>query len=899
MAANNVANIVVQANTDGATTALEKAARATDQVTTASQAAGAQLADLNRQTQATSKAQSEATAAINRMRQAQDEATLTARAFGENSKEAAEAQARLARAVDTAKKAEAAAKVELDGLKNGLAATSAAADKASPALARATTETNRLSAAAERNANELKKAELSQLASARASNKAASGFGNIATVAAGAVAAGAVASLTNLLKEGFTAAIATGASYETMRIALETTVGSASKAATEFERLQQFAAATPYGVEEVTNAFIKLGNRGIEPTDRLLTSFGNTASAMGKTLDDYVEAVADAVTGENERLKEFGIVGKKNGDMIAYTFKGVTEEVRFNAESITEYLTKIGETEFAGGMERQSQSLAGMWSTQKDNAAALADEFTQGLAPALKDIMASFGGVDENGRSFAKSLGEDVGAAAKVFVTIMREIVDTLSGDNGAIAKFGLLTVATGGLYIPFKAASEAASWMSEAIYGEQEALASVIQPATEFGGITLEIANAMGGAIQQTDAWRGASLLLTEALRLQAVEQEYANEQAKLAATMVGPAVPATGFSLDSKGNHNPDKVKKGKKSKTAAAVSSGDMAIARIGEGREDTDAIALEANIMDRSNAAAAEAAAIDENISARERSIEAIDREIEAREAAGLATDDLLARRFEQERALQDFTVANIKDRSRLEELQTRTQKQQHDKRLRDLKATYAKEQQETAKRQAHLEIMAGHVEGFSNAVVGAMDEEAEGSKGAVAKSLSAWLKGIRTQMVVKGAVELAWVAASAATFNPAGVAAHGTAAAMAFAAAAAAGIAGAAIGAAVPSDSGSAATASAGAGAGAASAAPTGGAGGGGGSGGDGNEKQKVPLSYEQSRRDADMPQQAQRSNSAQAPVTINITGGYIGDERKLAAELDRVLRKAPREGRRY
>ncbi|MBP8297490.1 MAG: hypothetical protein KAX84_15365, partial [Burkholderiales bacterium] len=410
---------------------------------------------------------------------------------------------------------------------------------------------------------------------------------------------------------------------------------------------------------------------------------------------------------------------------------------------------------------------------------------------------------------------------------------------------------------------------------------------------------------IFESDAWRKAtedSKARGEALSQEAV---FAERQAKAYAKMAAEQeahLDAQAMASITMGPAPPPKSKakgRGARKTEAAAVSSSDMAIARIGEGREDTDAIALEANIMDRSNAAAAEAAAIDENISARERSIEAIDREIEAREAAGLATDDLLARRFEQEQALQDFTVANIKDRSRLEEWQTRSQKQQHDKRLRDLKATYAAEQKEQAKRQAHLQIMAGHVEGFSSAVVGAMDEEAEGSKGAVAKSLSAWLKGIRTQMIVKGAVELAWVAASAATFNPAGVAAHGTAAAMAFAAAAAAGIAGAAIGAAVPSDSGSAATASAGAGAGAASAAPTGGAGGGGGgSGGDGNEKQKVPVSYEQSRRDADMPQQAQR-NSAQAPVTINITGGYIGDERKLAAELDRVLRKAPREGRRY
>ena len=44
-------------------------------------------------------------------------------------------------------------------------------------------------------------------------------------------------------------------------------------------------------------------------------------------LDDMVEAVADATTGEFERLKEFGIRASSQGDKVALTFRGVTTTV--------------------------------------------------------------------------------------------------------------------------------------------------------------------------------------------------------------------------------------------------------------------------------------------------------------------------------------------------------------------------------------------------------------------------------------------------------------------------------------------------------------------------------------------------------------------------------------------
>lgn len=172
-----------------------------------------------------------------------------------------------------------------------------------------------------------------------------------------------------------TLAVKTAADFEKLNVALLTTFQGNEKAAkSAFNQITKFASETPFQVEQVASAFIKLKNMGLDPSERALTSYGDTASAMGKSLDQMVEAVADAATGEFERLKEFGIRASKQGDRVKFTFRGVTEEVAFSSNAIQEYLMKLGETKFAGGMEKQSKTFLGVLSTLKDNIALLGNE---------------------------------------------------------------------------------------------------------------------------------------------------------------------------------------------------------------------------------------------------------------------------------------------------------------------------------------------------------------------------------------------------------------------------------------------------------------------------------------------------------------------------------------------
>tara|TARA_R100000152_G_C6782307_1_gene219759 strand:- start:5256 stop:7658 length:2403 start_codon:yes stop_codon:yes gene_type:complete len=169
---------------------------------------------------------------------------------------------------------------------------------------------------------------------------------------------------------GVTAAVAkltsTTVTFQKLRASLEAATGSADRADVAFQAIQDFATQTPYDLAQATEGFLMLVNLGLTPSERAMESYGNTASALGKDLNQMIGAVADAATGEFERLKEFGIRAKNEGDTIKFTFQGVTTEVKNNAAEIEGYLMGIGETQFAGQMEKQMETLGGAISNFQD-----------------------------------------------------------------------------------------------------------------------------------------------------------------------------------------------------------------------------------------------------------------------------------------------------------------------------------------------------------------------------------------------------------------------------------------------------------------------------------------------------------------------------------------------------
>ncbi len=184
-----------------------------------------------------------------------------------------------------------------------------------------------------------------------------------------------------------TAAVMAAADYESMLVSLKTAFqGNKEEANKAFNTINKFAASTPYQLEEVMGGFIKLKNMGLDPSIDALTAYGNTASAMGKSLNEMVEAVADAATGEFERLKEFGIRASSEGDNVKFTFQGVTTTVKKDAKQIELYLKNLGLTKFAGGIEAQSKTFKGQLSTMMDNVKMFAASIGKMLLPVLSDL---------------------------------------------------------------------------------------------------------------------------------------------------------------------------------------------------------------------------------------------------------------------------------------------------------------------------------------------------------------------------------------------------------------------------------------------------------------------------------------------------------------------------------
>ena len=225
----------------------------------------------------------------------------------------------------------------------------------------------------------------------------------------------------------------TASAFEQFRVQLTTITGSLQQAKASMGWITNFAATTPYELDEVTQAFIKLKNYGIDPTDGTLRILGDTASAMGKRLDDAVEALADAMTGEFERLKEFGIKAgatadkvtlrfMKNGQMMAITVKNSAEEIK-------KALMEIFGDKFAGGMERMSKTFRGMLSNLADYWTQFKNEVMESgvfnyIKAALEVILEKIkklkqtGKFDEWARKTGKAITSAFESAAKTLVKI-------------------------------------------------------------------------------------------------------------------------------------------------------------------------------------------------------------------------------------------------------------------------------------------------------------------------------------------------------------------------------------------------------------------------------------------------------------------------------------------------
>jgi hypothetical protein len=195
-------------------------------------------------------------------------------------------------------------------------------------------------------------------------------------------------SMKDLIAGAFGEGLRQFAQFEQFEGVLETALGSSEAAEAALATVEGFAAKTPFQLAQVVDGFTKLQNRGINPTNERLRQLGDLTSSQSKGLDQIVEAVLDAQTGEFERLKEFGIRASTAGDQVTLAFKGVEQTVAKTPEAISEAIFAFGDLEgIAGSMERQSQTLSGQLSNLQDEATKAGRAFGEFAVVGVRPVV--------------------------------------------------------------------------------------------------------------------------------------------------------------------------------------------------------------------------------------------------------------------------------------------------------------------------------------------------------------------------------------------------------------------------------------------------------------------------------------------------------------------------------
>lgn len=180
--------------------------------------------------------------------------------------------------------------------------------------------------------------------------------------------------------------------FQKYEAVLKTALGSTEAMQVAMSMIKDVAAETNFGVSELTDAYVKFANRGVQLTKDQIISLADVANSTGKSFDQLTEAVLDSMSGENERLKEFGIQAQKTGKTTQFTFKGITTEVDNTKEAITGYLIGLGKLEgVTGSTAAISKTLSGQWSNMEDAADSLFNTLGQQGEGVMGMLIQKFG----------------------------------------------------------------------------------------------------------------------------------------------------------------------------------------------------------------------------------------------------------------------------------------------------------------------------------------------------------------------------------------------------------------------------------------------------------------------------------------------------------------------------
>jgi tape measure domain-containing protein len=278
--------------------------------------------------------------------------------------------------------------------------------------------------------------------------------------------------------EGFKSSIAGANKLEQLTISFETFLGSAEKAKEVIGQLKDFEAKTPFEAEQVNQAGRALLAFGFSTEELIptLRAVGDVASGTGKDFNElaliYGKAKAQGlIQGEElNQLAEAGIpiyaeLGKVLGVSEGRIRKlGEEGKIQFSdLEKVFKGLTSEG-GRFSGLMEKQSQSIGGLYSTLKSQLSGLLTQFGTSFTPIIKGVLSTLITLGNFMGTVLTPVFKAIGVVTEGIVQGFTFLKDTtvayfqlfsLENIQGFVSNFGLIGQAVGSLIGKFRAARE------------------------------------------------------------------------------------------------------------------------------------------------------------------------------------------------------------------------------------------------------------------------------------------------------------------------------------------------------------------------------------------------------------------------------------------------------------
>lgn len=184
-----------------------------------------------------------------------------------------------------------------------------------------------------------------------------------------------------VVKEAVGAFIEANIEAQRLQATLVGVTGSAQAAATAYATIQSVAANSISNSQQLTDAWVRLANVGITPTQESMQGLANLAAQTGQSVDTVANSVAMAMAGHYRGLQQMGIQAEAVGDKLVVSFQGQTQIIDKSRDSIEAYISSLGQAPAAiAAQEAQVASLGGQWDQLKKKVGDYFESFTSGTS---------------------------------------------------------------------------------------------------------------------------------------------------------------------------------------------------------------------------------------------------------------------------------------------------------------------------------------------------------------------------------------------------------------------------------------------------------------------------------------------------------------------------------------